>query len=167
MAYATRCLLYLVGGGALLTWMNPPRGLLAAVAVLAWIGVCAGVDALLTGASERKRAAQGARRKPRRSRRWGTGGAGAGGASTGGASAVGATAGGRGSAKRGGLHVLFTSHNVAEAEALSAQLRERGLRPMLVTQRGAGTGADVTVEVRLSKDEWRRARPVVSRFSSR
>lgn len=152
MAFAIRCVLYLGGGGVLLAWIRPPRGVFEVVAVLAWIGVCTAVDSLLGGAMEGGRLASGPQRKPRRARGWGAGGAGR---------------EGRESAKRQGLPVVFTSHDVAEAEALSAQLRDRGLRPMLVTQRSGSTGEDVTFEVRVSKDEWRRALPVIARFSSR
>ena len=152
MAFATRCLLYLAGGGVLLAWVSPPRGWLEVVAVLAWIGVCTAVDTVLAGAADGERKSPQTPRQRSRADRWGAGRA---------------AQDGRDPAKRQGLQVLFTSHNVAEAEALSAQLRERGLRPMLVTQRSGSTGEDVIVEVRLPKDEWRRALPVVARFSSR
>jgi hypothetical protein len=152
MAFATRCALYLVGGGVLFAWASPPRGWLEAVAVLAWIAVCAAADTLLAGAADARQRAPAAPHKRSRTRRWG---AGSGGQE------------GRDSSKRPGLHVLFTGHNVAEAEALSAQLRERGLRPMLVTQRSGTGGEDIIVEVRLPQEEWRRAQPVMSKFSSR
>jgi hypothetical protein len=38
---------------------------------------------------------------------------------------------------------------------------------MLVTQRSGTGGEDIIVEVRLPQEEWRRAQPVMSKFSSR
>jgi len=152
MTFAARCLIYVVGGGALLAAVRPPRGLWEVLAVLAWIGACTAADAFVTGPAKGNAAAPGTARQRRRLQAragWRPGAA------------------FRDSTRRHGLDVLFTSGNVAEAEALSAQLRERGLRPMLVTQRGGQSGEDVTVEVRLPKHEWSRALPVVSRFSSR
>jgi hypothetical protein len=151
MAFAIRFLVYVAGGGALLAWLQPSRGLLEIVAVCAWIGVCVALDALFTNVSAgNKRPAQVGGRA-RRSRR---------------AAEAKSHQDDRDTTKRRGLRTLFTSANLAEAEHLAALLRERGLHPMAISQTATEAGGGVTVEIRLPESEFRRALPIVNRFSA-
>jgi hypothetical protein len=150
MAFAARFFIYILGGGALLAWVHPPRGVWEIAAVLAWIGVCTLVDTLLpeadssggigSGRAGKRRSATETFRSSKR-----------------------ATS--RDGGKRRGLYVLYASGEVEEAERLSSQLRERGLHPMVVSQRGSGSEDIWVFEVRVPEGERRRAQPILTRFS--
>jgi len=155
MGYAIRMVVYVLGGGALLAWLQPSRGLIEIAAVLALIGVCAAADGVITGALG-ARSGNSRARKPKFAARRGAGGI---------ARARGVA--GHKESERRTLRPLFVTTDLEVAQALVVQLRERTLHPLLVTQRGAREADPVCFEVRLPEPERIRAHPIVSRFSAR
>ena len=144
MGYAMRMAVYVVGGGALLAWIQPRHGLVEIAAVLALIGACAAADAVLEGARGRRQRGAPARKARSSARRA-------------------ATRSGEGRPPQ----PLFVTADLKEAEALAAQLRDRALHPLLVTRRGVREDDPVYFEVRLPEPERLRGGPIVSRFSAR
>lgn len=144
MGYAIRMAVYVLGGGALLAWIQPRHGVIEIAAVLALIGVSAAADGLVEGTLGVGRRSEPARKQNPAARR--------------GAAGVG---------ERRSARPLFITSDLEEAQALVAQLRERGLHPLLVTRRGAREDDPVQFEVRLPEPEQLRAGPIVSRFSAR
>jgi hypothetical protein len=159
-----RIAVYVVGGGALLAWIQPRNGLLQAALILGLIGVFAGMDRLLTGMAGGGRTKannpSGSRRGPglsaSRAHRSGKGLFG-----------PKPSAEARAANERRALRSLHTTSDLDEAEALLEQLRDRKLHPMLVTQRAAAEGDAIRYEVRLPESEWPRAHTVLTRFSTR
>ena len=156
MTYFLRMLVYVLGGGALLAWLQPSHGLVEGLAIVALIGVCAAVDSLVAGAALRqtKHAVRGRKAAPGQRRT----------APSGPSSGWGQA---RNPAEKRTLRLLFTTSSLEEAEALIAELRERKLHPMLATQRGGANEAAIGYEVRLPEVEWQRGHPVMARFPPR
>lgn len=156
MGFAVRLAVYVIGGGVLLAWINPRRGFLEIAVTLGWIGVCAAADHLLTrDPARRKGASSAATRRGllgRGARRL---------------AAAGGSAGEPAGAERRTQRLLHTTEDLAEAEALTGQLRDRKLHPILVAHGGAGADQAVRYEVRLPESEWPRAHSIMTRFSAR
>jgi hypothetical protein len=155
MGYAIRMAVYVVGGGALLAWIEPSHGLIEIAAILALIGACAAADGLVAGTFGARKGNAPARRPKSAARR-----------------GAGARSLARGAAEpregeRRTPRPLFVSSDLEEAQALVVQLRERGLHPLLVTGRGAREDQPVSFEVRLPEPERLRAQSIVSRFTAR
>ena len=148
MAFAARLLFYILGGGALLAWLHPSHGIWRIAAPLVWIGACAAMDMVLPLPET-----------------WQYGGkqlSGKGPAPLGGRKSKGPASPevkGRRSSR-----VLFSTGDVAEAENLSGQLRDRGFHPMVVTQRGDPENA-WSFEVRVQEPEFHKARALLNRIS--
>ena len=150
MAFVIRFLVYVVGGGILFAWIHPPHGLWEVVGALAWIGVCTVVDEfVLKGFSKAGRTASSPAKR----------------ASTGGAGSRRKGEASRDGGKRRGLNVLFTSVAAEEAERLAGELRDGGLHPIVVSRRSPGADDLYEYEVRVTEAEWRRAVPILTRFS--
>ena len=63
--------------------------------------------------------------------------------------------------------MLFESADLEVAEMLSELLRERGLHPMLVSQRASSGISELVVQISLPESEFARAQVIVSRFSAK
>ncbi len=156
MGFAVRLAVYVIGGGVLLAWINPRRGFFEIILALGWIGVCAAADHLLTrDPARRPGAPSGATRRGIGSRK------------ARGLAALGGSTGEQAGAGRRTQRLLHTTEDLAEAEDLAGQLRDRKLHPILVAQRGTGADEAIRYEVRLPESEWPRAHPIMTRFSTR
>ncbi len=155
MSFALRFGGYVIGGGALLAWANPPAGPLHWVAVLLYIVAAAYADTLLIhpeGARPRRTVADaggvvkldGFRAKRR-----------------------GGIPHGHGRPERRPPRALFSTLQQSDAEGLLAVLRAKGLTPIMVTRKTAGTDSPVMYEVRLPEPELVRAKLLISQYVAR
>lgn len=153
MAFALRFLGYIVGGGALLAWVNPYPGPWRWLATLLYILAAAYLDFALDRAARtgRKRhedpgvAKIAAYRSSRRKK----------------------TQPDPSRSERRKPRPLFDTSKQGEAEGLVALLRAKGLSPIMVTRRLAEGDASIMYEVRLPEAEFARARILMSQYMAR
>lgn len=145
MSFPLRILVYLAGGGLLLTWIDPPGGLMRYGLLLVLILAFAVVDHLL----QRKRAALahrhnvvslGAYRRQKQRRSGGTPGR-----------------------ERRVLKPVFHSAHFAEVDALLGVLRGEGLHPVMVTQNQEEPNR-AAYEIRLPEGELKPAQPLIEQY---
>lgn len=139
--------LYLGGGGLVIMWIDPPRGLGQHLLILALIVGASYLDYWLF--QSRPSYSKGgnivslADLRHARNRRQGTGGM---------------------SRERRVLQMVFSTRVQGEVEDLLDMLRAEGLNPMMVSQ-GGGMGQNGTVfEVRLPEKEVQKAKPLIQFF---
>lgn len=139
--------MYLICGGLLLTWIDPPAGFTGYVLIVGLILCFAYLDILLakrnrqTG-NDPKVVSMGAfRAQNQRS--------------------SGPSPGGR---ERRVLRPAYTSAYYAEVDALLQILRGEGLNPMMVTQNRSGSRSSPIYMIMLSEKELRRAKPMIDLY---
>lgn len=153
MAFALRFLGYVVGGGALLAWLNPQPGPWRWVASLIYILAAAYLDFVLARlaktsrkrgddpgvariAAYRSKRRKTAQQEPARS-------------------------------ERRRPRPLFDTPRQSDAEGLVALLRAKGLSPIMVTRRLGEGDVAIMYEVRLPEAEFPRARILMSQYIAR
>jgi len=146
MKLSYRMGLYLLGGGALITWFNPTQGFLVFVLVIAVIIGSAYLDAYLRQA---RRA--GLDPKIVSLREW---------RSQHGRRAA-TPAGGR---ERRALRTVYTTALHADVEALLHMLRAEGMNPMMVSGPPDREQGDTLYQVRLPSQEVEPAKPLIRLF---
>ena len=148
MKRSHRFIIYIVGGGVLISWVLPPSGLLTLMLVLGWIFASAYLDAWLfapvaptadspeaslsvlkAGNSQSRSFAKGAR--PRLT--W---------------------------------VMVYGTHDRQDVEALLKILRAEGLNPIMLTER-QDVSSDFLYGIRLPEKEVPRASPLVEMFQLR
>lgn len=146
-APGNRITAYLLGGGLLLTWLNPPEGLVGYLIVGALIIAFAYLDALLAGRSGRAGGdkvvslkAFKARQKTR-------------------------AEGGTGGRERRVLRPVYSSTFRGDVESLLQVLRAEGMNPMMVTQNRGGAKNSPFYMVMLPEKDVARAKPLIDLYT--
>ncbi len=139
--------LYLVGGGLLLTWLQPPDGVVGTLLIIAIIVVFAYVDAMLlrraaSSTGHPKVISMGAFRARQNSR-----------SST-----------GAGTRERRVLRPVYNSAYHSDVDSLLRILRAEGLNPMMVTHNRSGARNGPLYMIMLPEKEIRRAKPIIDMY---
>jgi len=145
MSFSLRVVVYLAGGGLLMTWIDPPHGLIRYGLLLALILGFAYVDHLLRRrrlslAQRTNVVSLGQYRKQKQRRH-----------------------GGETGRERRVLRPVYHSVHFTEVDGLLAMLRAEGLHPMMVTHSREEPNR-VQYEVRLPDAEIEAAQPLIERY---
>ena len=147
MKIAYRMMLYLLGGGVLLTVARPTPGFMESAVCVALILVTALVESRLAGGPQRGKTATGAvSMASYRNRK----------AKSSGSGAL--------LRERRALQTVYRGHLRREAENLMTLLREGGMSPIMVSSTAAGQRNEAMFEVRLPTAEVAQARTLVEQF---
>ena len=134
---------YLLAGGLLLAWADPPAGWVRFLAILGYIVAAAYFDALVVGAWMRVRPTGRGAGKEALTRRGVRSKAGLG-------------------REQRRLRPVFQSPRLEQAELLVRRLRSEGLNPILVTHTETKENADRWYEVILTETEQKRAQATLA-----
>jgi hypothetical protein len=141
-----RIALYIGGGGLVITWLDPPAGIVRYGLILLLIVAAAYLDAwLFRGQAERPEANVVSLASLRQSRNRRQAGLGLG-------------------RERRVLQTVFSSRFQGEVDELLGLLRAEGLNPMMVSQRPRQGEAEHRYEVRLPEKEVPKAKPLIQFF---
>ena len=147
MRLLVRFIVYLGGGGLILIWVEPPRGVGMHLLILALVVGFAYLDRWLfrigAAPSDEGNVVSLNAARQSRNQRQGQGGA---------------------VRERKIFQTVYTSGLYHEVETLLSLLRAEGFNPMMISQRTAKGESEAVYQVRLPEKELARARPLIQFF---